>query len=212
MNWAHIVVGVVNDYHQVSLKKKIDPTFFVCSKYDGEYYSIRLNTSDLPGTVDHVRDAWMKAFPGNPFEYFFLDDRFNEQYKEDEIQFKLLSNLSYICIFISLLGLLGLSAFTATQRTKEIGIRKVHGASIPQIIYLLYKDVMVLVVIAAVLVVPVGYYVMNNWLGNFAYQQPINFMIFALVAVLALIFAFLTVGFHSLKTARTNPVDSLKYE
>jgi putative ABC transport system permease protein len=111
-----------------------------------------------------------------------------------------------------LLGLLGLSAFTATQRTKEIGIRKVHGASIPTIIYLLYKDVMYLVIIAAVLVVPISYYMISQWLGNFAYQTKINSLLFVLVALMALLFAFFTVAFHSLKTARTNPVDSLKYE
>jgi putative ABC transport system permease protein len=178
----------------------------------GGFLHLKVAGGDLPKTIESIKGIWTKYDIYHPFEYFFLDDRFNEQYKADEIQFKLLSNLSYICIFISLLGLLGLSAFTATQRTKEIGIRKVHGASIPNIIYLLYKDIMVLVLIAAVLVVPIGYYVMNGWLGNFAYQKPINYLIFGLVAILALIFAFLTVGFHSLKTATTNPVNSLKHE
>jgi putative ABC transport system permease protein len=108
--------------------------------------------------------------------------------------------------------LLGLSAFTAAQRTKEIGIRKVHGASIPRIIYLLYKDVMYLVVIAAILVIPAAYYIINQWMGNFAYQVRLNYFTFLIVTLLAMIFAFLTVAFHSLKTARTNPVESLKYE
>ena len=123
-----------------------------------------------------------------------------------------MSGLSYVCIFISLLGLLGLSAFTASQRTKEIGIRKVHGASIPTIIYLLYKEVMVLVIIASILVIPIAYSIISQWLGNFAYQTKLNYLIFITVGCLALLFAFLTVAFHSLKTARTNPVESLKYE
>ncbi|MEJ0032110.1 MAG: FtsX-like permease family protein [Bacteroidota bacterium] len=178
----------------------------------GGFLHLKVAGGDLPKTLDFIRETWTKYDASHPYEYFFLDDKFNEQYKEDEVQYKLLSNLSYICIFISILGLLGLSAFTAAQRTKEIGIRKVHGASIPQIVYLLYKDVMVLVLIATVIVVPIGYYVMNNWLGNFAYRLPINYVIFGLVATLALIFAFVTVGFHSLRTARTNPVESLKYE
>lgn len=207
------VIGVVKNFNFSSLHNAIEP--LVITRVDdqgGGWLHLKIAGGDLPKTIESIRQTWTKYDIYHPFEYFFLDDRFNEQYKADEIQFKLLSNLAYICIFISLLGLLGLSAFTAAQRTKEIGIRKVHGASIPQIIYLLYKDVMVLVLIAAVLVVPIGYYVMKGWLGNFAYQRPINFMIFALVALLALVFAFLTVGFHSLKTARTNPVDSLKYE
>jgi putative ABC transport system permease protein len=110
------------------------------------------------------------------------------------------------------LGLLGLSAFTAAQRTKEIGIRKVHGASVPHIIYLLFKDIMFLVIIAAVLVIPAAWYVIQQWLGNFAYKNELNYFTFVLVGMLALLFAFLTVAFHSLKTARTNPVVSLKYE
>ena len=154
----------------------------------------------------------MKYDPNHPYEYFFLDDRFNEQYKEDETQHALLTNLSYICIFISLLGLLGLSAFTASQRTKEIGVRKVHGATIPQIIMLLYRDVMILILVASVLIVPLAYWLMSRWMGNFAYKTDINFLLFGVVAVFALLFSFLTVAFHSLKTARTNPAESLKYE
>jgi putative ABC transport system permease protein len=159
-----------------------------------------------------IKEQWAKFDPNHPYEYFFLDDRFNEQYKEDETQHALLTNLSYICIFISLLGLLGLSAFTASQRTKEIGVRKVHGATIPQIIMLLYKDVMILILVASVLIVPLAYWQMTLWMGNFAYKTEINILLFGVVAVFALLFAFLTVAFHSLKTARTNPADALKYE
>src|SRR5688500_19254266 len=162
--------------------------------------------------MDYIKKKWAGYDPNHPFEYFFLDQRFDEQYRADETQYRLLSNLSYICIFISLLGLLGLSAFSAAQRTKEIGIRKVHGASIAGIIYMLYKEVMYLVIVAAVLVVAPAYYVISQWLDNFAYQTTLNYGTFAVVAVLALVFAFFTVAFHSLKTARTNPVESLKYE
>ena len=162
--------------------------------------------------MQHIQKKWAGYDPNHPFEYFFLDERFNEQYKADETQYKLLSNLSYICIFISLLGLLGLSAFTAAQRTKEIGIRKVHGASTFRIIYLLYKDIMYLVIIAAILVFAPAYYVVSKWMGNFAYKTTLDYSTFGVVAITALMFAFLTVAFHSLKTARTNPVESLKYE
>jgi putative ABC transport system permease protein len=162
--------------------------------------------------MDYIRQKWSQLDPNHPYEYFFLDQRFNEQYRADEIQYKLVSTLSYICIFISLLGLLGLSAFTAAQRTKEIGIRKVHGASIPHIIYLLYKDVMYLVLLASVLIIPVAWYVVTQWLGNFAYQMPPDYALFVVVTIFAIAFSFLTVAFHSWKTARTNPVESLKYE
>lgn len=207
------VIGVVKNFNYSSLHNNIGP--LVINRARGEaggFIHVRIAGGDIPGTLASIKETWQRYDTAHPFEYSFLDERFNEQYKEDEIQHKLLSNLSYICIFISLLGLLGLSAFTATQRTKEIGIRKVHGASIAGVVYLLYKDVMYLVLIAAVIVVPIGYYVMTGWLGNFAYQKPLNYLMFGFVAILALAFAFITVAFHSMKTARTNPVESLKYE
>jgi len=205
------VIGVVKDFNFKSLHNAVEPMLLIKVREEGGFLHLKIK-GDLPETIKFIEDKWTKLDPNHPFEYTFLDQKFNEQYKADEVQYKLLASLSYVCIFISLLGLLGLSAFTATQRTKEIGIRKVHGASIPTIIYLLYKDVMYLVIIAAVLVVPISYYMISQWLGNFAYQTKINSLLFVLVALMALLFAFFTVAFHSLKTARTNPVDSLKYE
>ena len=146
------------------------------------------------------------------WEYFFLDQKFDEQYRSDETQQKLLAALSWVCIFISLLGLLGLSAFAAVQRTKEIGIRKVHGASVPQVIYLLFKEVMLLVLIAAIAIIPVAYYIVTKWMSNFAYQTQINYLWFVLVAAMAIVLAFLTVAVHSFNTANMNPVKSLRSE
>lgn len=206
------IIGMVEDFNYQSLHNVVEPLLIIKSREEGGFLHLRIAGEDLPSTMDYVREKWTGYDPNHPYEYFFQDARFNEQYRADEIQYKLLSGLSYICIFISLLGLLGLSAFTAAQRTKEIGIRKVHGASVPSIIYLLFKDVMYLVVIAGVLIIPAAYYIVTNWMGNFAYQTNINFVTFGIVTLLALMFAFLTVAFHSLKTARTNPVESLKYE
>lgn len=217
MRWFHgekdgQVVGMVKDFNYQSLHNPIEPLIIIKSREEGGFLHLKVAGENLPETMDYIRNKWAGYDPNHPFEYFFLDQRFNEQYRADETQYKLLSNLSYICIFISLLGLLGLSAFTAAQRTKEIGIRKVHGATIPRIIYLLYKDVMYLVLIAAVFVIPAAFYIITKWMGNFAYQTTINYVTFGVVTGLALIFAFFTVGFHSLKTATTNPVKSLKYE
>lgn len=206
------VIGVVRDFNYRSLHNPIEPLIIIKSREAGGFLHLKIAAGNLPETMDYIRTRWATYDPNHPFEYFFLDQRFNEQYRADETQYKLLSNLSYICIFISLLGLLGLSAFTAAQRTKEIGIRKVHGASIPRIIYMLYKDVMYLVLMAAVLVIPASFYMISKWMGNFAYQTNLNYLTFGVVTALALVFAFFTVGFHSLKTARTNPVESLKYE
>lgn len=206
------VIGVVKDFNFASLHNTIEPLLIVKVREEGGYLHLKVSSENLPATIKHIESKWAGFDPNYPFEFFFLDQRFNEQYQADEVQYKLLTGLSLICIFISLLGLLGLSAFTASQRTKEIGVRKVHGASLPHIIFLLFKDVMYLVIIAAVLIVPVCYYFITEWLGNFAYQTDLNYLRFILVTVLALVFAFLTVAFHSLKTARTNPVDSLKHE
>lgn len=206
------VIGVVKDFNFSSLHNAVEPLLIVKAREEGGFLHLRVKGEDLPKTMDFIKDKWTKLDPNHPYEFFFLDQRFNEQYREDETQHTLLSGLSFVCIFISLLGLLGLSAFTATQRTKEIGVRKVHGATIPQIIFLLYKDVMYLILIASVVIIPLTYYLITQWLGNFAYKMDLNYMTFGIVAVFALLFAFLTVAFHSLKTARTNPVDSLKYE
>jgi putative ABC transport system permease protein len=206
------VIGVVKDFNFNSLHNPVEPLLIVKAEREGGFLHLKVKGENLPETMELIKSKWSKYDPTHPYEYFFVDQRFNEQYKEDEVQYKLLSGLSYVCIFISLLGLLGLSAFTAAQRTKEIGVRKVHGASIPDIIFLLYKDVMFLILIAAVLIIPVSYYIITEWMGNFAYRTELNYLTFVAVAILAMLFAFLTVAFHSLKTARMNPVQSLKYE
>jgi putative ABC transport system permease protein len=206
------VIGVVKDFNYNSLHNAVEPLLIARGRDNGGFLHLRVRGEDLPETMDYIRQKWSQIDPNHPYEYFFLDQRFNEQYRADEIQYKLVSTLSYICIFISLLGLLGLSAFTAAQRTKEIGIRKVHGASVPHIIYMLYKDVMYLVLLASVLIIPVAWYVVTQWLGNFAYQMPPDYALFVVVTIFAIAFSFLTVAFHSWKTARTNPVESLKYE
>jgi putative ABC transport system permease protein len=206
------VIGVVKDFNFNSLHNPIEPLLIVKAREEGGFLHLKVKGENLPETMELIKSKWSKFDPNHPYEYFFVDQRFNEQYKQDEVQHKLLSGLSYVCIFISLLGLLGLSAFTAAQRTKEIGVRKVHGATIPNIIFLLYKDVMYLVLIAAVLIIPIAYYIITEWMGNFAYRTELNYLTFIAVAAFAMLFAFLTVAFHSLKTARMNPVQSLKYE
>lgn len=217
VKWFHAkedgqVIGLVKDFNFSSLHNKVEPLLIIKAQEEGGFLHLRVKGENLPETMAFIEKKWKQFDPNHPYEASFLDQRFNEQYRQDEVQYKLLSALSYICIFISLLGLLGLSAFTAAQRTKEIGIRKVHGASVPTIIYLLYKDVMVLVIIASILVVPVAYIVITDWMGNFAYQASLNYIVFSLVAAVAMVFAFFTVAFHSLRTARTNPIQSLKYE
>jgi putative ABC transport system permease protein len=206
------VIGVVKDFNSSSLHQNVEPMFMVKGHWSTGYLQIRLTGEDLPGTINFIKEKWSRYDTNHPFEYFFLDQRFNEQYKEDVIQNKLLTLLSGICIFISLLGLVGLSAFTATQRTKEIGVKKVLGAGIPDIIFLLSKDVLVLVVLSSLLVMPLSYWVTTRWLENFAYRADLNYLLYLFITLVAGGIVFLVILLQSIRTANTNPVDTLKYE
>jgi putative ABC transport system permease protein len=210
--WSPIVVGVVNDYHQVSLKKSIDPMIFYCSPYYGEYYSVRLNTKELSSTVDQIRQSFQKAFPGNPFDYFFLDDYFNQQYENERKFGKLFTVFAVLAMMVGCLGLFGLSAYTATQRTKEIGIRKALGSTDQGIFVLLSTEYVKLVVLAIVLAVPLIWFVMSQWIESFPYRAPISPVVFLIAGVTVLGVSILTVSFQTVRAARTNPVDSLRYE
>ncbi len=207
------VIGIVQDFNISSLHNAVEPTVLVPhNETSGSYFYARLRGENLSQTIDYIREKWATYDPAHPFEYSFLDQKFNEQYQADERQSALISILSGICLMISSLGVLGLSAYTAEQRTKEIGIRKVLGAKISQIVYLLFSDVMYLVIIASMIAAPIAYTLMTYWLQDFAYKTDINFLLFILAALAALVIAFLTMSFHSLKTAQRNPVDSLRNE
>lgn len=207
-----IVVGVVNDYHQVSLKKPLEPTLFQCDYYEGEYYAIRMNTENLPQTIDHVQKAWNAVFPGNPFEYYFLDDYFNRQYSNDRKFGELFTTFASLAILISCLGLFGLSSYTASQRIKEIGIRKVLGASVANITAMLSFDFLRLVLFSIVIATPLTWLVMYGWLQSYAYRTPIRWWVFGVAGLIALFIALLTVSFQAIKAALTNPVNSLRSE
>lgn len=210
--WSPVIVGVVNDYHQVSLKKSIDPAIFYCTKYDGEFYSVRFNTTDLPGTVDHIRQAWTKAFPGNPFEYFFLDDFFNRQYENERKFGKLFTTFSILAVIVSCVGLFGLSAFTATQRTKEIGIRKALGSTENGIFILLSQEYLKLIGLSILIASPLIWWVMNNWIQTFPYRTDISPFVFVVSGGMVLLVALITVSYQTVKASKTNPVESLRYE
>lgn len=210
--WHPIVVGVVNDYHQVSLKKSLDPTIFYCSPLFGEFYSIRVNTKDLSKTVDHAKQAWEKAFPGNPFDYFFLDDYFNKQYENEKRFGQLFGTFATLAVLVGCLGLFGLSAYTATQRTKEIGVRKVLGSSEQGIFYLLSQEYIKLVGMSILLACPLVWWGMKNWVESFPYQISISWFVFVIAGVIVLMVSLITVSFQTLKAAKANPIDSLRHE
>ncbi len=210
--WNPIVVGVVNDYHQVSLKKALDPTAFYCSPYNGEFYSMRIKTNRLSQTIGAVRSAWEKAFPGNPFDFFFLDEYFAQQYENEQTFGRLSTIFAILAMIVGCLGLFGLSGYTITQRTKEIGIRKVLGASTSGIVTLLSKDILWLVLIAIAVASPLAWWVMTQWLQDFAYRINIQWWLFALAGGVAIVIALATVSFQAIKAAWANPVESLRSE
>jgi putative ABC transport system permease protein len=171
-----------------------------------------MDTKEVQSTMQQVKAKFDAFFPGNLFDYYFLDDRFNHQYANDDLFGKIFGIFSVLAICIACLGLLGLSLFATTQRTKEIGVRKVLGASVSNIVVLLSKDFMRLVVVAFIIASPVAWYIMNSWLSDFAYRINISAWIFIGAGILAVIIALATISFQAIKAAITNPVKSLRTE
>jgi putative ABC transport system permease protein len=176
------------------------------------YYSIRINPGNIQKTLNIIESQWRNFFPENPYEYFFLEDYFNEQYK-NELQFgKVLNLFSLLAIAIACLGLFGLSSYTTAQRTREIGIRKVLGSSAKNCILLLMRFFMIQILISIPFGLGAGYIIMSGWLENFAYRIDIGWWFFLIPVSLLTVIAMLTVSSQIIKTANTNPATSLRYE
>ncbi|MCB0668106.1 MAG: hypothetical protein KDC80_19905, partial [Saprospiraceae bacterium] len=211
MQSSVIIVGVVNDYHQESLRSAMQPTIFFLNDY-AEYYLMRINTASLQDNLAFIEDQWNERFPGNPFQYFFLDDYFNAQY-QNEIRFqKLFTIFALLAIVVACLGLFGLSAFIAQQRIREVSIRKVLGAGIYQLVLLLTTDFMKIILLANLLAWPLIAYLMHNWLEGFANRISLNLWTFVLSGLLVLALGLLTVSYHAYRAAASNPSDILGAE
>jgi putative ABC transport system permease protein len=206
------IIGVLKNFHQESLKKSVEPLIFRYYKAPGGFYSLKMNVANASGSIGKIETLWKEFYPGSPFVYIFLDDHYKEQYKADQQFGKSFGLFSALAIFVACLGLFGLSSLMAIQRTKEIGVRKVLGASVGSILTLVSKDLMFLIVIAMVVATPVSWFVMNEWLQSFATRVDLTLLTFALPCLGVLIIAALTISIHTLKAARTNPVTSLRYE
>lgn len=207
-----LVIGVVEDYNHESLHIKTIPSVFILEPFWAEYFLVKVQQKNIPQALAAVENQWSASFPGNPFDYFFLDEFFDRQYRSEEQFQSLFSVFSVLAIVIGCLGLFGLSAFTAMKRTKEIGIRKVLGATMPNLFYILSKEFVVLILISNLIAWPVIYFVMNKWLQGFEYRIDTNFLFYALATAMVLIIAMITVSFQMLKSSKLNPVDSLRYE
>ena len=206
------IVGVVEDYHFTSLKNAISPLVISTQKDDRRLMLIKLKTDNLAATLDRIKKIYTSVAPDYPFAYDFLDESFNKLYKAEIKQETLLSVFSVIAIGIACLGLFGLSSYTAIKRTKEIGVRKVLGSSVENIVLLLSKDLLKPVLLGTIIAIPAAYFLMQNWLENFAYRTTIQWWLFLAAAMIAVFIALITVSVQAIKAALVTPVKSLRTE
>ena len=209
------LIGVLKDYHHESLKKEIKPIIFFYGyrwMSDIGYYSIKVNSTDLKNTISQIEKIWNQTYPEDHFQYFFLDDEFDAQYKADQAFGRVFTLFAFLAIFIAAIGLFGLAVYSANQRTKEIGVRKVNGARNWEILVMLNRNFVKWVVVAFAIATPVAWFILSKWLENFAYQTSLSWWIFASAGLLALLIALITVSWQSWKAATRNPVEALRYE
>jgi len=206
------VIGVIQSFHHMGLQKPIDPQLISLRPNARNAYSIKLQTNELQGTVAAVKVLWSRYFPNDPFSYFFLDDEFNAQYQSDQRFGEMFTLFASLAILIACFGLIGLSAYNILQRTKEVGIRKVLGASVQNVVFILSKDFLLLVILSFVVAAPVSWFIMHQWLQDFAYRITISWWVFGVAGALALLIALSTISYQAIKAAIANPVRSLRSE
>ncbi len=208
-----VIIGVVKDFHNRPLSQAITPTVItLIGNLPSAYLFVRVRPENVARTMDRIEDTWRRVVPGLPFEPVFLDQSFDDLYRSDRRMGVLFRDFAGLAIFISCLGIFGLAAFTAEQRTKEIGVRKVLGASTRGIVSLLSREFVALVTIANIIAWPAGYFLTSRLLRNYAYRTDVPFWVFIGAGILAYLVALLTVSFQAFKAARTEPVNALRYE
>lgn len=206
------IVGVVADHHQQSLHVPVEPIIFMPLYSTGNFFFIKIKPRDILATIAYVKNTYLESYPGNSFNHFFLDEYFNRQYQADQRFGVIFGLFAFLGVLLACLGLFGLSFFTIAQRTKEIGVRKVLGASVPAIFALLSKDFAKPVLQANLIAWPIAWYAINEWLEEFTYRIEIVWWMFVVAGVLTLFIALLTVSWQAIRAALANPVEALRYE
>jgi len=206
------IIGVMKNHHFQSVSENIEPLAIYSRPQNVNYIVVRLQSDDIQKGIDFVRSTWETIIPNYPFDYRFVDEVLDQMYQGWERLSTLLKYFAFLAILIACLGLFGLASFTAEQRTKEIGVRKVLGASVVNLMLLMSKEFTKWVLIANILAWPIAYFIMKNWLQSFAYRTSLAWWIFVLTGAVALVIALITVSYQSVRAALTNPVDALKYE
>jgi putative ABC transport system permease protein len=211
---SYHVIGVIKDYHYESLHTQVRPMGMIMFPRDWRpsYVSLKITGEDVPETLDFIEKRWATTTGGFPYQFSFFDQEYQQLYDNEVQTSNMFIFFALIAIFIACLGLFALSAFVAEQRTKEIGIRKVNGAGVNNILLLLSSNFAKWVLMAFIISLPLGFFVMRKWLENFAYKIDLNWWIFAVAGLAALFIALMTVSFQSVKAALKNPVDALRYE
>jgi putative ABC transport system permease protein len=206
------VTGIIGDFHFKTLHKEIEPLFLYIREEEPKYLAVKLNTHDITGSVAFIKHQWNNIAPDSPFEYFFYDSYYDHLYKKEALFGKIIFIFSMIAILIACMGLFGLAAFFSERRTKEIGIRKVNGAVVVEILKMLNSEFIKWVVMSFIISTPVSWYAMHKWLQTFAYKTELSWWIFILAGISALAIALLTVSWQSWRAATRNPVEALRYE
>ena len=209
------VIGVVQDFHMASLHSEVRPTVFSLSSQTTmglNYIDVRVAPDNMRETLQYLEATWQQFAPDMPFQFTFMDDDINEHYVAEDQFLSVFTTFAMLSVLIGCLGLFGLTAFIMKRRTKEIGIRKVLGAEVPRLVGVLSKDFLKLVLLANLLGWPLAYLMMDRWLQDFAYSAGIPIWSFAVTGFGALVIAFVSVAYHSIKTANANPVKSIRYE
>lgn len=206
------IIGVIKDFHQRSPKEPKLPLIFRYSMRQAPYIVLKVSSGDMQNSLESIKSTWSNSFPAAPFSYFFLNEQYDKQYRGDVRFGRVIATFSLLAIIIACLGLFGLSSFTILQRTKEIGIRKVLGGSVLQIARLLSRDFVTLVTIAALIAIPLGYFIMNEWLESYSTRITLSAWIFIAPLLIVIFISALTVSFQTIRAAQTNPVNSLKTE
>ncbi|MEO8471406.1 MAG: ABC transporter permease [Chryseolinea sp.] len=205
------IIGVLKNFHQRSPKEDHIPMIYWYGKHS-DYFSLQVNTGDIQSTIATIKTFWAKIYPDSPFDYFFVDQTYNQQYKADQQFGKVIGVFSLLTILIAAMGLFGLSSFNVLQRTKEIGIRKVLGGSVMQIVKLLSQDYTKLVIGASILAIPFAHLAMQEWLSGFVARMPMKVWTFLLPLVIMILISIATISFQTIKAASANPGETLKYE
>ena len=206
------IKGIIQDYHQESLRKNRNPTLFLIRPEVSRYLTVSLNTENTQKTIEYIKGSFENILPGNPFEYFFLDDYFNRQYQSEQRFGKIITLFAALTVIVACLGLFGLSTFSFNQRTKEISIRKILGATITNILLLLSKEFLRLLIIASIIAIPLAYWGIDQWLQNYAYRTNIKWWILAIPLCFLSVVMLVTLSYKSIKLALSKPVDTLRYE